>query len=67
MRIEDYPGQEPMSELGEKYAKEVMRLGRGIVGEERSYGDDPYQSFALHVPDNPNGTVLAFVHMWQVP
>ncbi|MFP6688594.1 MAG: alpha/beta hydrolase [Alphaproteobacteria bacterium] len=51
-----------MSELGEKYAKEVMRLGRGIVGEEHSYGDDPYQSFALHVPDNPNGTVLAFVH-----
>jgi arylformamidase len=62
MRIEDYPPQEPFSEAGDKYAAEVMRLGDGTSGKDHSYGDDPYQSLSLHVPDKPNGTVLAFVH-----
>lgn len=62
MRIEDYPAQEPFSEAGEKYAAEVTRRGDGVDGEDHSYGADPYQSLCLHVPENPNGTVLAFVH-----
>ncbi len=62
MDILDYPAQEPFSEAGEKYAAEVMQMGSDVAGEDHSYGDDPYQSLSLLVPNNPNGTVLAFVH-----
>ena len=62
MDIADYPPQEPFSELGKKYAAEVMMRGEGVSGEDHSYGDDPYQSLTLHVPKNPNGTVFAFIH-----
>jgi|TARA_B110000495_G_C22922372_1_gene538885 arylformamidase len=62
MRIENYPPQEPFSEAGDKYAAEVMRRGQGTSGEDHSYGDDPYQSLSLHIPENPDGTILAFVH-----
>ena len=62
MDIADYPPQEPFSEAGEKYAAEVMMRGKGVRGQEHSYGDDPYQSLTLHVPENPNGTVFAFIH-----
>ena len=62
MRIEDYPEQEPFSELGEAYHTEVMTRGAEIEGIEISYGSDPYQRVAFYVPDKPNGTVLAFMH-----
>ena len=62
MRIEDYPPQEPLSEAGERYAEEVMRRADGIEAVDHAYGDDPYQTIGLHLPENPNGTVLAFVH-----
>ncbi len=62
MRVQDYPPQEPLSEAGEAYADEVMRRAGGATGIEISHGDDPYQGISLHVPDNPNGTVLGFVH-----
>lgn len=62
MRIEDYPPQEPLSEVGRGFADEVMRRAAGVEGLEFSYGDDPYQGIALHAPAVPNGAVLAFVH-----
>jgi len=62
MRIEDYPPQEPFSGLGEAYHAAVMERGAGIAAIDISYGDDPYQGIALHVPAKPNGTVLAFMH-----
>ncbi len=62
MKPEDYPPQEPLSEAGEAYAAEVTRRGEGIEGVNHTYGDDPYQTISLHVPDNPNGTILAMVH-----
>ena len=62
MRIEDYPPQEPFSEMAMPYVTEVMRRGEGVDGRDIFYGDDPYQGIALHVPSSPNGTVFAFVH-----
>lgn len=62
MRIEDYPPQEPFSEVGRRYHDEAMRRGAGIAGEDHSYGDDPYQGVALYRPVRPNGRVLAFLH-----
>ena len=62
MRPDDYPPQEPFSEVAERYHDTVMRLGDGIAGTEFAYGGDPYQSLAIYQPETPNGTVLAFVH-----
>ena len=63
MRIEDYPPQEPFSAFALPFAEEVMRRGADIVPTaEVNYGDDPYQSIAIHAAPNPNGTVLVFVH-----
>jgi acetyl esterase/lipase len=62
MRIEDYPPQEPLSEVGQAFADEVMRRAETVEGIEHFYGDDPYQGITVHAPANPNGTVLAFVH-----
>ena len=63
MRLEEYPPQEPFSDFALPYAEEVMRRGEGIApAAEVRYGDDPYQSIAIHAADDPNGTVLAFVH-----
>ena len=62
MRTEDYPPQEPLSELGKRYQDEVMRRGGGIAGEEHAYGPDPYQGAILYRPDQPDGRILAFFH-----
>lgn len=63
MRIEDYPAQEPFSAFAQPYADEVMQRGGEIEPTaEVRYGDDPYQSIAIHAAPNPNGTVFAFVH-----
>jgi acetyl esterase/lipase len=60
--IDSYPEQEPFSEIGVKYNVEAQRLSAGIDGENFAYGDDPYQEVAVFKADNPNGTVLAFMH-----
>lgn len=63
MRIEDYPAQEPFSAFAQPYAEEVMRRGDGVEPtDEVRYGDDPYQSIAIHAAPTPNGTVFVFVH-----
>jgi arylformamidase len=63
MRPEDYPPQEPFSAFAKSYVEEVTRRSDEVVPTaEVSYGDDPYQSIAVHAADRPNGTVLAFVH-----
>ncbi len=54
--------QEPFSPQAQAYHDEVMRLGKGIAGEEVRYGADPYQSVVFYEAKNPNGTILAFVH-----
>lgn len=62
MRPDQYPPQEPFSEVAQRYHDTVMGLGEGITGAEFTYGDGPYQSLAIYTPETPNGTVLAFVH-----
>ena len=62
MRPEDYPPQEPFSEVAQRYHDLVTRLGEGVTGAEFSYGEDPYQSLAVYAPEAPSGTVLVFVH-----
>jgi acetyl esterase/lipase len=63
MRIEDYPPQEPFSDFATPYVAEVLRRGADVVPtEEVQYGDDPYQSIAIHAASVPKGDVFAFVH-----
>lgn len=63
MRIEDYPSQEAFSDFAKPYAAEVMRRGAGVVPTaEVHYGEDAYQSIAIHAAPDPTGDVLVFVH-----
>lgn len=63
MRPEDYPPQEPFSEIARPYVEEVTRRGADVVpSAELSYGSDPYQTVAIHASAEPNGDVLVFVH-----
>ena len=63
MRPEDYPPQEPFSAFAQPYAAEVTARGARVApAAEVRYGDDPYQSIAIHAAPSPNGSVLAFVH-----
>ncbi|MEX2201293.1 MAG: alpha/beta hydrolase [Dongiaceae bacterium] len=62
MRPDEYPPQEPFSENAQRYHDEVMRRGEGVVGEELSYGDDPYQSILICPAADPDGSLLAFMH-----
>jgi arylformamidase len=61
MRLEDYPPQEPLSENGVVYNREMRARGEGIDGIEVRHGDDVHQSLLLFPAAKPNGTVLAFM------
>lgn len=58
----EYPAQEPFTAIGAKYHDEVLRLGRGISGVDRSYGDDPYQALTIIPAEHPNGDVFIALH-----
>jgi acetyl esterase/lipase len=62
MKPDDYPPQEPFTEVARTYHDTVTKLGDGIVGEELRYGDDPYQSIQLCPAADPDGNLLAFLH-----
>ena len=62
MRPEDYPPQEPFTQIGARYHGEVMALGDGIEAHEARYGEDPYQSVAVYAAERPNGLVLCMIH-----
>src|SRR5690606_29531356 len=62
MRREDYPLQEPLSEIGERYSVECWKRSSGIAGEEHGYGPDPYQRLLVFPADRPDGRVLVFWH-----
>jgi arylformamidase len=62
MKIHDYPPQDALSPLGATYQQRIMALGDGVVGEEFSYGADPYQSLAVFRPKQASGEVLIFFH-----
>lgn len=62
MKIQDYPPQEALSPVGQKYQEEVMRRYPQQAGIELSYGPDPYQGLLLFPAAVPNGNVLLFFH-----
>ncbi len=63
MRIEEYPRQEPLSELGAAYQKICLRLSDGLVGEEFLYAqDDPCQGILVFPAKRPNGSLLCWMH-----
>jgi arylformamidase len=62
MRIEDYPPQEPPSELGRSYIAETLRLSEGITGIEERYGPEVEQGVLAFPASAPNGDVLLFMY-----
>ena len=62
MRPEDYPPQEPFSEIGARYHATVSELGRSVEGIDVRLGDDPYQSLAVYPAEQPLGPVLCLLH-----
>jgi acetyl esterase/lipase len=63
MRPDDYPPQEPFSELARRYHDAVMARGSGIVADhEALFGRDPYQSLAIQRAARPSGDVLVLWH-----
>ena len=62
MNLTDYPAQEPLSPVGERYQTRVLELGKGVQGTEHAYGPDPYQSLAVFPAKDPSGDVLVFFH-----
>lgn len=61
MQIEDYPPQEPQSENGLRYMREMLRRGEGVNGMEIRHGEDVHQGLLLYPAQRPNGTLLAFM------
>jgi len=63
VRIEDYPAQEPPSEISQIFHQRFMEASAGIAGIERRYGDvDASQSMLFFPAERPNGRVLVFFH-----
>jgi acetyl esterase/lipase len=62
MDLMHYPAQEPLSPLGQAYAREALARGTGLVPVEARYGEDPYQGLSVFEPDSGNGIMLVFFH-----
>lgn len=62
MRPEDYPPQEPFSEIGAKYHARIMGEAEMVPTVEWRHGDDPYQSVAVYPTDTPSGDVVVLIH-----
>ncbi|MAO93921.1 MAG: hypothetical protein CMM78_03860 [Rhodospirillaceae bacterium] len=62
MRPEDYPPQEPFSELGSRHQKEIASRIADIEGENFIIGENPYQSVVVYPADQPSGVVIGLMH-----
>jgi arylformamidase len=62
MLQKDYPAQEPLSEVGERYSQECWRRSAGIEAEEHAYGSDPYRRLLVFRAKQPDGRVLVAWH-----
>jgi arylformamidase len=63
MKIADYPPQEPLSENGVRYTRQMTELSADIAFEEFSYGSEsPSQGIAVVRSPQPNGTIFAWMH-----
>jgi arylformamidase len=63
MRVDDYPPQEPLSDVGTTYRDECFRMSRGIEGIEQAYAEKhPCQGALVFRPRHANGSVLVWMH-----
>lgn len=62
MRLEDYPPQDPPSELSRDYRNTCVAGSLGVPFKELRFGDDPHQSIAVYSPKDPSGPIFAFAH-----
>ena len=63
MRVDDYPPQEPLGEVGTAYRDECLRMSKGIDGIEHAYAKEhPCQSVLVFKPRSANGSVLLWMH-----
>jgi acetyl esterase/lipase len=62
VKLDRYPPQEPLSEMGMAYQRRILELGAGVSGIEVDYGADPYQSLTVFPAARPTGDVLVFFH-----
>jgi acetyl esterase/lipase len=62
MKLEDYPAQEPLSEVGQAYSAECWRRSSPVAFEEFAFGADPYQRLLVAPAAQPDGRVLLFWH-----
>ena len=62
MRPEDYPPQEPFSELGARHQKEISSRIADIEGENSIIGENPYQSVVVYPADQPSCVVIGLMH-----
>ncbi len=62
MKPEDYPEQEPFSEMGARQHARVMGVVDNIAATDIVIGDNPYQSVAVYRAEQPRGDVLCMMH-----
>lgn len=62
MRPDDYPPQEPFTEIGARYHEVVMKRAESVEGIEVMLGGDPYRSLAVYPAAEPSGDVLCLMH-----
>ncbi len=62
LQIEDYEMNQTRRDAALEVFAEVKLRGQEMDGIDVELGPDIYQHIALLVPENPTGTVLAFIH-----
>lgn len=62
MKLDDYQLNETRRKEGLAVFADLKLHGHELDGQDVVLGSDIYQRLALLVPENPNGTVLAFMH-----
>jgi arylformamidase len=62
MRPEDYPQQEPFTEIGAAYHAKILGEADKVPTVEHQWGSDLYQSVALYPAPRPRGDVMCLIH-----
>jgi len=62
MRPEDYPAQDPFTEIGAQYHARIINEAGSIPTVEWQHGQDPYQSVAVYPAEHPRGDILILIH-----
>lgn len=62
MRAEEYPPQDPFTEIGQAYHARIMGAAETVETVEFQWGDSAYQSVAIYPSPAPRGDVLCLIH-----